>query len=40
MIEQDLDFSSHAETVRAQSGHQVSQARQVNHNHFVRLLAD
>ena len=39
VIEQDLDFSSHAETVRAQSGHKVNQAKQVNDNHFVRLLA-
>ncbi len=39
VIEQDLDFSAHAEKVRAQSGAKVNQARQVNHNHFVRLLA-
>ncbi|PKF61609.1 ABC transporter ATP-binding protein [Psychromonas sp. psych-6C06] len=39
VMEQDLDFSIHAETVRAQSGHKVNQAKQINHNHFVRLLA-
>ncbi|MCP4322424.1 MAG: ABC transporter ATP-binding protein [Alteromonadales bacterium] len=39
VIENDLDFSGHAATVREQSGFKVNQAKQVNHNHFVRLLA-
>jgi peptide/nickel transport system ATP-binding protein len=39
VIEQDIDFSANAEVVRKLSGYKVNQAKQVNHNHFVRLLA-